>query len=174
MDDERNVENRFFECAINHLKMSAFEFNKEESEIYCFIYFHRYFIRDFLEKDFFEHRRGKKIIIISTSGMKSIAVFYLQHVTNVLAIVDASESVKGIIEKVRGIHRNIELYKGYGHNPESLSVHQIKMLAMILDGKSIQHIAKHLNVPIKTAYGHSHAIAKKMGVRKVHDLIITR
>lgn len=176
MNDEREEENRFFECAINHLKYSALSLSKEEGEKYCFIYFHDFFISGLLNRDFFENRNDKKIIIISTSRMKPLALFYLNNLTNVLAIIDASESVRLIIEKVRSIHRDIETYKEYDKDPfsNSLSGHEVKMLTMILDGNSIQYIARRLNVPIKTAYGHSHVIAKKLGVRKLHDLIIAR
>ena len=171
---EREGENRFFECASNHLKASAFKFNKEVCENYFFIYFHEFFIRDYLKNNFLEKIQSKKIIIICTSKMQSLAKFYLHHFTNVLAIIDASKSVQFIINEVRDIHGDKIPCREGDNSCGELTMYEFNMLVMMLDGNSIQYIARRLNVPIKTAYGHSHVIAKKMGVRKVHDLIIAR
>ncbi|WP_218833277.1 hypothetical protein, partial [Serratia fonticola] len=73
MDEGRTGKNQFFECAIAQLKKTIFKYGAEEGENYCFIYFHVLFIRFFLKRDFLSTQRDKKIIIISTTEMQSLA-----------------------------------------------------------------------------------------------------
>lgn len=174
MDEDRKGKNQFFECAIIHLKKTIFKCNSEEGESYCFIYFHALFIRFFLKRDFLSIQRDKKIIIISTTEMQSLALFYYQHFSNVLAIIDASESVQNIIEVVRERHRKKTRFMLAENNIKALTAREFNILLLILNGSNAHSIARRLNITIKTVYAHGYTVAKKMGVRKVHDLIIFR
>ncbi|MBP1000591.1 LuxR C-terminal-related transcriptional regulator [Serratia fonticola] len=174
MDEGRTGKNQFFECAIAQLKKTIFKYGTEEGENYCFIYFHVLFIRFFLKRDFLSTQRDKKIIIISTTEMQSLALFYYQQFSNVLAIIDASESVQNIIDVVRETYREKTRRVLAESTIKALTVREFTILLMILNGSDIHSIARRLNIAIKTVYAHGYSVAKKMGVRKVHDLIIFR
>ncbi|NXZ90138.1 hypothetical protein HZI31_22505 [Serratia fonticola] len=174
MNEDRKSQNQFFECGIIHLKKAIFKYDPEEGEKYCFIYFHALFICFFLKKDFLLHQRDKKIIIISTTEMQSLALFYYQRFSNVLAIIDASESVQSIINVIREMHRKKTRHMPTESNVKSLSFREFNILLMILNGSNAHSIARRLNIAIKTVYAHGYTVAKKMGVRKIHDLIIFR
>ena len=174
MDEDRKGKNQFFECAILHLKKTIFKYNPEEGENYFFIYFHTLFIRFFLKRDFLSIQKNKKIIIISTTEMQPIALVYYRSFSNVLAIVDASESVHSIIEVVRETHREKIRFMLAESNVKALTTREFTILLMILNGSDVLSIARRLNIAKKTVYTHSYSVAKKMGVRKIHDLIIFR
>nr|WP_279079773.1 hypothetical protein [Hafnia alvei] len=164
--------NVFFELAVENLKVSALNFDDKEFEDYIFLYFHQYLIRFYLDECFFEGR-NKKYIIITSSVMKPLALFYFQRFSNIYSIMDATDSLHNIISRVNEIHQNKTRRLFCEINATALTWCEFKILSMRLAGNRTSYISASLNIPIKKVYWHDKVLTKKIGVRKLYELIIS-
>lgn len=164
--------NFFFELAVEDLKASELNFDNKMPEGYIFIYFHQYLVRFYLDDCFFEEK-NKKFIIITSSMMKPLALFYFQRFSNIYSIMDATDSLHNIISRVREIHQNKKRRLFCKINVTALTWIEFKILSMRLSGNRTSYIATSLNIPIKKIYWHDKVLTKKIGVRKLYQLILS-
>lgn len=99
---------------------------------------------------------------------------FFNYFSKILTIANASDSVDLLIKKINYIHQNEIRLAPKKVNAKALSITEFNILSMTLSGKKVKEIASRLNLTIKKTYAHNHNIAKKMGVRKIHDLLMIK
>ncbi|ELP5717685.1 LuxR C-terminal-related transcriptional regulator (plasmid) [Enterobacter asburiae] len=173
MDDEGKQTNVFFEHGVSSLKSLINGVNQESMEKIKFVFFHTADINSLLSHRFDNNDLDKKYIIISTAVMKPIAMYFYARYTNILAVLDASESVQRIAERVTlsCLSSKREIYGK--KRIRALTNREFLLLSLTMKGFDIWKIAMILNISMKKAYSCRMIVCQKMGVRKMAHLKFT-
>ncbi|KKI41548.1 hypothetical protein XK86_20135 [Hafnia alvei] len=173
MNLDGKLNNVFFEFAIHNLKKSELNFDNKWDEDHVFIYFHQSFIVSYLDENFFKEKNCKFILITSLQ-MRPLALFYFQRFSNIYAIIDATDSLCNIISRIHETSQTNTRKVFCEINSKALTWCEFRILSMRLTGNRTSYIATSLNMPIKKVYWHDKVLTKKIGVRKLYELILAR
>ncbi len=124
-------------------------------------------------RDFFEQRRNKTIVLTSGTPHARLLEGYAQ--------VNISGSQSQIEAAIRSLHTSAhgEVSRGGGERPsphdeprEVLSSREVEVLRLVVEGLINKEIADRLNISLSTVISHRKNIVDKLGIRSVAGLTI--
>lgn len=116
---------------------------------------------------------SSRIVIVSSPLLMPLAYFWLAESSRVCAIFDTATSIKKIKEELLSISARGKLRAPQFDTARCLSIHDVIFLKFYLEENSMSLIQEKFCRSYKTLNGRKCALARKFGVRKLSQLVLS-
>ena len=139
---------------------------------YSFIQFESLKNLNLLSENDLQKHPIKNIVIVSSSMLLPLALYYQKNTDHVLAVFKDTFPVGKVIAELSmsAVYLNNYQSKRWCGHP-TLTSREVALLNLFVSGYSISQLAVELSIPVKTVYSRLEYIKNKMRVRRLRNII---